>query len=126
MIRASLLLGVLPVALPLMVAACNSTEENPVACTTEARAAINVDVRDSLTGQPAAAGAIGVAAEGSYADTLDAFSATSLGGAYERAGTYAVTVRKPGYREWRRDGVVVTSDPCHIRPVQLQARLVPE
>ncbi|MFN2382919.1 MAG: hypothetical protein ABR559_01490, partial [Gemmatimonadota bacterium] len=71
-------------------------------------------------------GAIGVAVEGAYADTLHAFSATSLGGAFERPGTYAVTVRKPGYREWRVTGVSVTSDACHVRPVQLQARLVPE
>lgn len=117
-------------ALLLLIAAlfgaCNSTSENPTACTLEARAAINVEVRDSLTGQPAAAGATGVAAEGAYADTLDAFSATSLAGAYERAGTYTVTVRKPGYREWRLTGVTVTSDACHVQPVQLQARLVPE
>ncbi|MEO5580406.1 MAG: PEGA domain-containing protein [Gemmatimonadaceae bacterium] len=43
--------------------------------------------------------------------------------AYERAGTYTVTVTKPGYREWRRTGVQVGRDECHVITVPLTARL---
>ncbi len=98
-------------------------------CTTEARAGIEVDVRDALTGEPAAEGAIGLAQEGLFVDTLRVFptlppqGALTMVGAFERPGIYTVVVRKPGYREWTQANVVVSKDECHVITTRLQARL---
>ena len=96
-----------------------------VACSAEARAAVSVDVRDSVTGEPAGRGARIVARDGAYADT--ARIASEYDGPYglarERAGTYAVTVEQAGYRPWSRGGVRVTRDECHVRTAVLAARL---
>ena len=41
--------------------------------------------------------------------------------AYERAGTYSITLDAPGYKTWRRDNVVVTRGDCHVKPVSVTA-----
>ena len=46
-----------------------------------------------------------------------------IGTAWERAGTYSVRVRSPGFRAWRRDSVVVTGDICHVHGVGLDVLL---
>jgi len=45
--------------------------------------------------------------------------------AMERAGTYTLTVRSPGYRDWVRTGVQVTTttDGCHVNQTRITARL---
>jgi hypothetical protein len=58
---------------------------------------IVVEVRDSLTGEAAAAGAVGIITEGSFAEKLEAPSdpgALKLAGVYERAGTGAFQLGK--------------------------------
>jgi hypothetical protein len=46
--------------------------------------------------------------------------------AYERPGTYTVTVRRPGYREWVRSAVVVERENrCHVRTTSVTAELEP-
>lgn len=45
--------------------------------------------------------------------------------AYERAGTYEVTVELAGNRPSRCIGVRVTSDECHVRTVHVTALLQP-
>lgn len=100
-------------------------------CTTEARAGIQVEVRDALSGEPAAQGAVGIAYDGAYADTLQLFPNVpphlplTLIGAVERPGVYTVVVRKSGYRDWIRAGVEVRHDGCHVITVKLEARLEP-
>jgi len=104
-----------------------------VICTDNFVVGIAVTVQDSLTGAPAASGAMLIAREGAYADTAvvppNAPNPDSrvLGAAGERPGTYTVTVSKNGYRTWERTGVVVTMDEygCHVRTVELVARLQP-
>ncbi len=41
--------------------------------------------------------------------------------AYERPGTYSITLEAPGYKPWRRDNVVVTGDRCHVKTVSVTA-----
>ena len=41
--------------------------------------------------------------------------------AYERAGTYSITLDAPGYKTWRRDNVVVARGDCHVKPVSVTA-----
>ena len=99
----------------------------PLACTEEARPGLSVTVRDSVTGAAIASGVEIVAREGEYADTA---RGSLLGSgvyalAYERAGSYDVTVSHPSYQVWTRAAVRVTADECHVQTVSLLARLKP-
>jgi hypothetical protein len=96
-----------------------------VACTLEARAAVSVDVRDSVTNAAVGRGSRVIARDGAYADTAEITSAFDgpYGLAYERPGTYTVTVDQQGYRPWSRAGISVTKDECHVRGVSITARL---
>ena len=60
--------------------------------------------------------------DGAYVDTLSLFG-NEYSGAGERPGTYSVTVQRSGYRVWRRDGIRVREDECHVIPVRVNARL---
>ena len=95
-------------------------------CTTQAVPGIMVQVLDSLTGAPAGRNARIIARAGTVADTANF---TEFDGpyplAFERSGTYAVTVEQQGYRLWSRTGIRVTKDECHVRTVSLTARLQP-
>jgi hypothetical protein len=110
---------------PLMCAGC-SVISAPT-CTDQYVYAVSVSVVDSATGAMAASGAQLVAREGVFADSmslpanradLDAFSLHAAG---ERAGTYAVTIQKSGYRDWTRTNVQVAKDACHVTTVSLTA-----
>lgn len=114
----------------LVLSGCNLVDGDE-ACTSELRFGLRVTVQDSLTGAPAASGAQLIARDGSYADTVSFppnrpdLDALPLASAPERPGTYTVTVRKAGFLDWVRTGVRVTADECHVRPVDLTARLRP-
>jgi len=103
-------------------------------CTFEARAGINLQVRDATTGAPAACGATGEIREGDLVELVtlsETRCATfpdslSFAGAWERAGTYTVVVKKPGYQDWVKEEVVVMEGACHVQTVTLQANLEPE
>jgi hypothetical protein len=88
-----------------------------------------VEVRDAVTGAPAALGAVGHVSEGAFRADLESNGAADparLFGPWERAGNYTVTVQKPGYRSWTQANVRVTADRCHVRTVELRADLQPE
>lgn len=91
--------------------------------------AIIVEIRDAATGAPAAAGATLIVRQGTYADTVQGGPAASatLSAASERAGTYDVLVRKPGYQDWTQENVTVRrAGACdRLDPVRLQAELQP-
>jgi hypothetical protein len=124
-LRCSRLVG--PALAAVALAACDLVE-GPI-CTGVFVWGLRVTVQDSVTGAPAASGAQLIARDGAYADTsafppdrpdLDGQPLVAAG---ERPGTYTVTVRKSGFMEWVRTGVVVTADECHVRPVDVAARL---
>jgi hypothetical protein len=115
----------------LVIAGCDLLDSSETICTSNFVFGLVVAVQDSSTGAPAASGAQLIVQEGAWADTvgfptnrpdLDAQPLVSAG---ERPGTYAVAVRKAGFRDWERAGVVVTADECHVHPVELTARLQP-
>lgn len=114
------------VLLPAALSGCDITE--PYTCTTGVEPGIVVQVRDAATQAPAASGATGVVSEGSFSSELQpgdlGENALELHGAGERAGTYTVTVDKPGYQQWKQDGVRVSDGRCHVHTVTLQANLV--
>lgn len=115
------------VALLVAVTSCNLVTGDH-ACTDEFRYGLAVSVRDSATGVGASSGAtlVTVDQNGSV-DSLVAppnrpdLDAVPLMGAGEHAGTFVVTVRKTGYRDWVRSGVRVASDGCHVRLTTLTA-----
>lgn len=113
------------VLLPAILFGCDVLD--PGICTTDVRPAIVVQVRDAATQAPAATGATGVVRDGSFTDLMHADpggNSLELRGALERAGTYTVTVDKPGHRQWKQENVRVRDGSCHVRTVTLQASLV--
>jgi len=106
----------------------------PVACRGVISRAIEVEVRDARSGEPAAHGAIGIAREGGYVDSLRVVgwmsapspeTAVLLGGVDERPGVYSVRVEKAGYLPWQRSGVHAEQGVCGVITAQLQAFLEP-
>src|SRR6266508_239192 len=95
-----------PLGLLILLAVLSSCDAlgSPSVCTLEARPGIVVEVRDSLTGAPAASGARAIARDDLFADTLRGLD-LRVSGAHERPGTYGVSVNKSGYREWSVTGV---------------------
>ena len=121
----------------LSFAACTSVPTQPVviqpapppiACTLEAVAGITVKPVDSETGAVLSGPTTLIVREGLYADTVRTTTGAlplpvTVSAAYERAGTYTIVVRHPGYREFAQTGVEVTRDPCHVHPVRITAEL---
>lgn len=112
--------------LPVALSGCDLVD--PGVCTTDVQPAIIVQVRDAATQAPAASGATGVVRDGSFTAELRLAdlgeNALELRGADERAGTYTVTIHKPGYQQWEQEGVRVRDASCHVETVTLQASLV--
>jgi hypothetical protein len=111
--------------LTLLLAGCPSA--NPVACTAEAIASVTVELHDAVTGSPIAQGARGMLREGAYTDSMVALGPATLMPAqtWERAGTYTVTVEKPGYQGATRENVVVARGRCHVDGQLLRIDLQP-
>lgn len=96
---------------------------------------IEVRVLNASTGQTIAAGAGGSVSEGAFVDSLaprpgEAWADLRqdelvLAGALERPGTYAVTITRPGFQDWRARDVRVVRNACGVATVRLTARLSP-
>ncbi|MBA3557313.1 MAG: hypothetical protein H0W30_01815 [Gemmatimonadaceae bacterium] len=92
--------------------------------------AVEVEVVDLLIGEPAAQGARGAIHEGSSIDSLRPHAGRSDGtlltlSAGGRPGTFRVELRKPGYRDWSRNGVTARGGDCGVRTTQVRAELQP-
>jgi hypothetical protein len=114
------------------IVACSNTEEN-ISCTAVELPGLRLNVRNALSGEPAAEGATGFILDGDYSETIKTIKNpadypqlwASMEAAYERPGTYTVVVQKPGYQEWRRENVQVDAGVCHVSTVKLEVRLEP-
>ena len=123
--------GLVPIQLSVLLAAglLVACDDSPMSCTASVEPAMVVSVEDSLDGSPVAAEATALAVDGAFGEALRPHGhntvgeLTSLAGPDERAGTYMVTVDKTGYAEWRQTDIRVTADECHVRTVNLTARL---
>ena len=119
------------VALTLLTSGCSSSTE--VLCTAIGIPAVTVRVRDAVTGAFIAGGATLIETHDGETKTrqlpdVRANDAMWLVDGFYEPGIYDLTVRKPGYQDWVRNGMRVESDggPCN-RPktVQLEALLSP-
>ena len=114
---------------PLAILALTSCLSAGPDCTPAPSPAFNVTVVDAATGAFLAAGASGVAIDGSFEQALTpgdfagSGARASLYGPLGRAGRYTVVVRHPGYQEWRREGVNVSNGRCGVETVPLRAEL---
>jgi hypothetical protein len=89
--------------------------------------ALVIGVRDSVTNRPLARGTIGTADAPGVHDTLITMGddSTGLVSAHNVPGTYSIVLRRPGYRDWTTDGVVVEWGRCGGGNVAVSARLQP-
>lgn len=121
-------------SLLLSVTACGRSPVS-VGCPGVLSPAVEVEVLDSVTLRPAAGGASGWVREGAYQDSLRVIgwtgpaitdsTAIRMAGAYERPGAYTVEISRPGYVDWRREGVRAREGSCGVQTVKLTAKLRP-
>jgi hypothetical protein len=107
----------------------NPTE---LVCTDEFRYGLQIIVVDSTTLSPPASATL-LARSGTFTDSLGpqtpflvnnrGVRVLMLWTAGERAGTYDVTVKSPGYRDWVRSGIIVTANDCHVNETSITAKL---
>ena len=123
----------------MAVLACGDSESTAdrsesCACVDTTRASIVVDVRDRITGQPAASGSLLTIREGAFVDTVrgEIFKPAPLPPTaflnwfHQRPGTYDLTIEKPGYEVWTKCGVQLERDQCcKSWFAQVDARLSP-
>ncbi|MCW1146978.1 hypothetical protein [Flavobacterium lacisediminis] len=121
------LLLIIAVAPLLLATQCNE-DDNGIACTEEARAGLNITIKDAETNAYLNEGVSVVATDGSYSETLESFDSAEpvFSGAYERQGNYTITVSKTGYVTYISEVISVTSDVCHVIPQQRTILLQPE
>jgi hypothetical protein len=87
----------------------------PVVCLDYAAPSLAVSVFDSTTGA-GAVGALVTASDGAYLDSARVSPyGPSVGLAYERPGTYLVTVSKEGYARVQMSGVVAIARRAELR-----------
>jgi hypothetical protein len=101
--------------------------DDPINCTLEARAGLNVTVINSQTNIPIVEDVTITAQDGSYQEILEYFPGGEFvfSGAYERIGTYIITVNKEGFQTFTSQAITVSNDVCHVIPQQLTVNLVP-
>ncbi len=103
-------------------------EDDEIICTQEAKAGLNITVKDAVTDELLSMGVTVIAQDGSYTETLEQFPNEEVPvfiGAWERVGTYVVTVSKEGYQTFTSEPIVVTADVCHVIPQQVTVELQP-
>jgi hypothetical protein len=109
-----------------IASSCGSDQMLIGSCTAVASEAVEITVRDSVSGAARADGARGTLMSSSVSDTLVQLDSLRLRGG-DQLGTYMVTVDRPGYLAWTASNVRVTEEGAcgNVIPVQLNARLQP-
>jgi len=110
----------------LLATTCD--EDDQIICTQEAKAGLNITVKDAVTNENLSNGVSVTAQDGNYIETLEAFTGdatTVFIGAWERQGTYIVTVSKQGYQTFTSSPIQVSADECHVIPQLLNVALQP-
>ena len=112
----------------LLITSCNNDDDDAIVCTLEAKAGFNITVKDATTNAVLSDGVTVTAQDGTYTETLEQLPNNEIPvfiGAWERAGTYVITVSKEGYQTFTSEPIVVTADVCHVIPQVLTLNLQP-
>ncbi len=111
---------ILPAA--LLLAACRLVD--PEGCTAVAIPGVRLTVVDSISGERVESRDVkAVAYDGAYSEVATPGPSGVIVAAEERPGNYRIEVTAPGYRPWVLDGARVERGECHVRTVDLVARL---
>ena len=110
----------------VLLAACNKSAVG--VCTANLVSGINVNVVDAAGNSGNVLNVKIVVRDGIWADSIDSSTrnVTSFSTAYERAGTYAITVTGTAVKTFAITGVVVQQNGCHVRGRQITATMVPQ
>jgi hypothetical protein len=118
-----------PLLLTAVIVVCTSCNTDGL-CTAIDRTSLIVTVVDAQSGARIDSGSTVVVTGEGLHDSISVpdssrFAPTAVWHESEiPAGTYSVAVRKPGYTDWTRDGVVIKRDGCHVTfPANLTAAL---
>jgi hypothetical protein len=85
--------------------------------------AVDIRLSDAATGAPMNTGAMAILT-GAEQDSVEFTGDRFVGG--NSAGTYSVRIRKSGYVDFTRDGLVVSREPCgDLETVKLDVALQP-
>lgn len=103
-------------------------DNSSINCTEEYVPGLIVTVKDADTGAILNEGAAVTATDGDYSEDLEAISEMSTGfyGAFERQGSYIISVYKEGYAEYTSDVIEVSADRCHVITEEVIVELQPE
>ena len=112
--------------LVICCAACSSTSAPVAGCTAARSTAVELDVRDSVSGAGLADSATGAVTALSYQDSLHHVGNDSILWGGDQLGSYTVIVHHPAYADWTKAGVRVsrTGECGNVIPVELTALLV--
>lgn len=123
----------LVVSAAVLLGACggDTSNEEPVLCTTELRPGITLTVLEDATGAPASCGAQALITASGYSEAVrhppmipNCADTLPLSGAHERPGVYNVTVSKPGFQDAALTNLVVAAGVCHVTTVTATVRLI--
>lgn len=110
-----------------LIFSCDSEDDGPILCTTEAVAGLNVQVKDAETNQILTEGVLVIAQEDEYSEILmNIEQSSTFIGAWERMGNYTIIVSKEGYQTFTSEVISVETDVCHVIPEIVQVALIPE
>jgi hypothetical protein len=107
---------------------CNGNDSfgPEVNCTDESRPGLTVTAFDANTGDAVKILGTATVTDGSFTQSVpnQPPGDSDFHLAYERAGTYDVVIKIPGYQEWKITGAVVKRNACHVITVALAANLI--
>ena len=105
--------------------ACSDDDDNKKPCTNVYTVGIVVSVSDVTTANVLSNGITVTATDGDYVEELELLPQTNkFYGAYERAGSYTITVSGTGYQP-KTTTVTVTADECHVITQNVDIALQP-
>ncbi len=114
----------------VVLVGCGSDSGNEgYVCTASFEPGIVLEVRDGATNEPLADIATAMVSSLTFTEQMTVCAMDQNGqglllcGAYERTGTYAISLRVDGYEPWNATGVVVVPASCHVATVQLAAEM---
>lgn len=110
----------------IFLSSCDDSDDNnQIVCTLEAKAGLNVTVSLDAMSSITSDGVTVIATDGVYQEALNVINPIDpiFIGAFERQGTYVITVSKDGYQTYTSTPVTVTADVCHVIPQQVHVVL---